>query len=73
MKKFKIQYLGRYIEHKEYYSEIIDARTEKSALKKFMKTFNIKKSNIYSEKPDLAWWDNEWLMELRSITEIQTY
>lgn len=71
MKKFKIHYVGRYSEHKEYYSEIIEARTEKSALNKFTKSFGIKKENIYSDTLSLSWWDNDWLMSLKCINEIK--
>ena len=70
MKTFEIQYVGRYVDFKEYYSEIISAQTEKSALNKFIKEFGVKKSNIHNQFPNLSWWDNEWLMEIRNVKEI---
>jgi hypothetical protein len=67
MKTFEIQYVGRFgFDNKEYYSEIIKAKTEKSALNKFAKIHNIKANDIIST----SWWDNNWLMEFRNIKEI---
>ncbi|TAH29682.1 MAG: hypothetical protein EAZ06_05915 [Cytophagales bacterium] len=66
MQTFEIQYVGRYGEHKEHYTEIIKARTEKSALNKFAKTYNLKANDITND----TWWDNEWLMELRNIKQV---
>jgi hypothetical protein len=71
MKTFEIQYIGRLgLDTKEYYTEIIKARTKTSALNKFAKEFGIKKSNINTQLPELSWWDNEWLMTLRNIEEV---
>lgn len=66
MKTFEIQYVGRYGEHKEYYSETIKANTEKSALNKFAKTYNLKANEIINDN----WWSGEWLMEFRNVKEI---
>lgn len=69
MKTFEIQYVGRYEDNKEYYQELIKARTEKSALNKFAKIFGLKVADIIND----AWWDGEWLMELRNIKEVEEH
>lgn len=66
MKTYEIRYVGRYVEHKEHYSKTIIAKTEKSALNKFAKTYNLKANDIVNDN----WWSGEWLMEFRSIQEI---
>lgn len=72
MKTFEIQYVGRFgFDNKEYYSEIIKARTEKSALNKFAKTMGIKDIALLQNSTDFTWWDdNDWLMSFRNIREI---
>lgn len=71
MKTFEIQYVGRYEENKEYYTSIIEARTEKSALNKFAKMFGIYQKNINTKIHEISWWDNDWLMKFKCINETQ--
>ncbi len=70
MKTFEIRYIGRYVEQKEYYSEIVEARTEKSALNKFAKLYKLKAADLLNGN---TWWDNQWLMEFRNITEVKEH
>jgi hypothetical protein len=62
--------LGGYIEHKEYYTETIKARTEKSALNKFGKPYQLKAVDLLNSQ---TWWDGDWLVEFRSIKKVKEY
>jgi hypothetical protein len=68
MKTFEIHYVGRYVEHKEYYTETVKARTQKSALNKFGKPYKLKAVDLLTNE---TWWDGDWLMEFRSIREVK--
>lgn len=66
MKTYQIHYVGRYVEQKEHYYETITAKTEKSALNKFAKIYNLKANDIINDN----WWSGDWLMEFRNIREV---
>lgn len=66
MKQFKIAYVSRRGESKDWCEEIIEAKTEKSALNKFCKLFEIKLKDL-----DDTWWEGEFLNEFKSISEVE--
>ena len=72
MKTFEINYISRYREQKEYYSEIIRAQSEENALKRFAKMFRIKDYKQFFDE-HFCWEDgeSEWLAWFRGIKEIE--
>jgi hypothetical protein len=71
MKIFEIKFIARLREQKDYCSEMIEARNETSALRKFAKMFKIKD---YKQLLDSNFsWENEsdWLYWFKCISEIK--
>ena len=73
MKTFEIHYISRNREQKEHYSEIINAQSEESALKKFAKMSKVKDYKQFFDK-DFYWEDgeSEWLAWFRGINEVES-
>jgi hypothetical protein len=74
MKTFAIYYTSRYYSTKEYCQSIVRAKTEKSALRKFMKSCrdNCLVSG-YEQRPDgtFEWWENlDWYNIFQGISEV---
>ena len=70
MRTFEIQYVSRCREQKDYCCEIIEARSETSALRKFAKMFGIKDYRQLLDDSFDWWHDLEWLCSFRSINEV---
>lgn len=70
MKKFEIQYTSRYYEEKNYYSEIVSAKTNTEALKKFAKLFNIEDFNLLFDQTFL-WDDGLYKSKFKCINEVK--
>ena len=69
MKTFEVQFISRYYEEKIHSTEIINANSEKIALKKFAKLFNIKDFNLLLD-PNFSWDDGLWIASFKCIKEI---
>lgn len=70
MKTFQIQYISRYYTQKEHHEEIITAKTEESALKKFAKSFGIKSHQDLFDTT-FIWENGEWLSSFKCVTEVK--
>ncbi|MBS4027356.1 MAG: hypothetical protein KGZ58_01865 [Ignavibacteriales bacterium] len=71
MKKyFHVQYILRYYEQKDYAFQIINAKSEDEALKKFAKLFGIKEPKRLKE-PMFRWEDGEWFASFKCINEVK--
>lgn len=69
MKTFEIQYINRYYEEKIHSTEIINANSEKVALKKFAKLFKIEDYKFLFD-PMFIWEDGVWTASFKCIKEI---
>lgn len=70
MKKFEIQYISRYYEEKNYYSEIISAKTETDALKKFAKLIGCDDYKKFAN-PIFQWEDGTFISRFKCINEVK--
>ncbi|MDD3636898.1 MAG: hypothetical protein RBR84_06480 [Bacteroidales bacterium] len=70
MKKFEIQYVSRYYEEKNYYTEIISAKTEANALKKFAKLLGCDDYKKLLD-PMFHWEDGSFISRFKCINVVK--
>jgi hypothetical protein len=69
MKTFEVGYKSYYHETSDWCSDLITAKTEKEALRKFAKLHRIKKPDL-SKPHEWKWWDGDWYMSFAYVKPV---
>jgi hypothetical protein len=70
MKMFEVGYKSYYREFSEWCTDLIKARTEQAALRKFAKLHRIEKPDP-KKAQDWKWWDGDWFMAFRYVKPVK--